>query len=85
MKYPQYWGAIGDHSGDAYFEFCYLPDWPRTLNELDRYRKPFRRAGRQNARPTAARRRTAATTVARGAFSKRSGPRKSRTTPRRTR
>lgn len=55
MKYPQYWGAIGDHSGDAYFEFCYLPDWPRTLNELDRYRKPFRRAGRQNARPTAAR------------------------------
>ena len=45
MKYPQYWGAIGNHSGDAYFEFCYLTDWPRTLNELDRYRRPRRHAG----------------------------------------
>src|SRR5450432_3911694 len=36
MKYAQYWGAIADHSGDAYFDFCYLTDWPRTLNELDR-------------------------------------------------
>ena len=46
MKYTKYWGAIADHSGDAYFDFCYMTDWPRTLNELDRYRKPSRRAGR---------------------------------------
>ena len=50
MKYARYWGAIGDHSGDAYFEFCYLHDWPRTLNELDRFRKPRRKPGRQHVR-----------------------------------
>src|SRR5450631_3200049 len=46
MKYAQHWGAIADHSGDAYFDFCYLTDWPRTLNELDRYRRPRRTDGR---------------------------------------
>ena len=34
MKYAQYWGAIADHSGDAYFDFVYWHDWPNTLNEL---------------------------------------------------
>jgi enterochelin esterase-like enzyme len=34
MKYPDYWGAIADHSGDAYFDFVYWHDWPNTLNEL---------------------------------------------------
>jgi S-formylglutathione hydrolase FrmB len=46
MKYAKHWGAIADHSGDAYFDFCYLTDWPRTLNELDRYRRKRRAAGR---------------------------------------
>src|SRR6266487_6278053 len=46
MKYPQHWGAIADHSGDSYFDFCYLTDWPRTLNELDRHRKRRRMPGR---------------------------------------
>ena len=46
MKHTKHWGAIADHSGDAYFEFCYLTDWPRTLNELDRYRRKPRAAGR---------------------------------------
>ena len=23
MKYPKTWGAIADHSGDAYFDFVY--------------------------------------------------------------
>ena len=48
MKYPRTWGAIADHSGDALFDFCYYTDWPRTLNELDRYRVPARAAGRIN-------------------------------------
>ena len=48
MKYPRTWGAIADHSGDALFDFCYYTDWPRTLNELDRYRMPPRAAGRIN-------------------------------------
>jgi hypothetical protein len=46
MKYAKYWGAIANHSGDAYFDYCYLTDWPRTLNELDRYRRPRRQPGK---------------------------------------
>jgi len=38
MKYPKYWGAVADHSGDSYFEFCYGHDWPNTLNELAKHR-----------------------------------------------
>ena len=47
MKYSQYWGAIADHSGDAYFDFVYWHDWPNTLDELARYRAPKRKAGPQ--------------------------------------
>ena len=45
MKYPEYWGAVADHSGDAYFDFVYRADWPNTLNELAKYRKPLRATG----------------------------------------
>lgn len=45
MKYPQCWGAIADHSGDAYFDFVYQHDWPNTLNELARYRRPRFKSG----------------------------------------
>ena len=38
MKYPSTWGAVADHSGDAYFDFVYFHDWPNTLNELAKYR-----------------------------------------------
>lgn len=38
MKYASTWGAIADHSGDAYFDFVYFHDWPNTLNELAKYR-----------------------------------------------
>src|SRR5512139_119172 len=47
MKYSKHWGAIADHSGDAYFDFVYRNDWANTLNELAKYRRPKRRAGRQ--------------------------------------
>src|SRR5580765_1583457 len=40
MTRARYWGAIADHSGDAYFDFCYRHDWPNTLNELDKHREP---------------------------------------------
>lgn len=54
MKYAQYWGAIADHSGDSYFDFIYRSDWPNTLDELARYRKPARKAGSYDvARATA--------------------------------
>lgn len=45
MKYARYWGAIADHSGDACFDIVYRCDWPNTLNELARYRRPRRREG----------------------------------------
>ena len=48
MRYARHWGAVADHSGDALFDLCYYTDWPRTLNELDRYRMPPRAAGRVN-------------------------------------
>ena len=45
MKYATHWGAIADHSGDAYFDFVYRSDWPNTLNELSKYRAKKRKAG----------------------------------------
>src|SRR5690606_34534164 len=56
MKYARYWGAVASHSGDAYFDFVYRSDWPRTLDELARHREPPLKAGRvtvraQNSRP----------------------------------
>jgi S-formylglutathione hydrolase FrmB len=48
MKYAKHWGAIANHSGDAYFDFVYWHDWPNTLNELAKYRKPKRKAGGHN-------------------------------------
>jgi len=45
MKYAKYWGALANHSGDAYFDFVYFHDWPNTLNELAKYRAKPRRTG----------------------------------------
>ena len=56
MKYAQYWGAVADHSGDAYFDFVYGHDWPNTLNELAKHRMPPRKAGPYDARRESGRR-----------------------------
>jgi len=50
MKYTAHWGAIANHSGDAYFDFVYRADWPNTLNELGKYRRPPRKDGRYSHR-----------------------------------
>lgn len=50
MRYPGSWGAIADHSGDAYFDFVYWCDWPNTLNELAKYRRRPQRAGAYDVR-----------------------------------
>ena len=55
MKYTRYWGAIADHSGDAYFDFVYWHDWPNTLDELAKHRVPKRKAGVYDARREAKR------------------------------
>ena len=49
MKYAKYWGAIANHSGDAYFDFVYWHDWPNTLNELAKHRVPKRKPGAYDA------------------------------------
>jgi enterochelin esterase family protein len=33
MKHPDVFGAVACHSGDATFEYCYLPDFPRFLDQ----------------------------------------------------
>ena len=45
MRYPETWGAVADHSGDAYFDFVYGHDWPNTLNELAKHRSRAQREG----------------------------------------
>jgi S-formylglutathione hydrolase FrmB len=49
MKYAQHWGAVADHSGDAYFDFVYRCDWPNTLNELAKHRRPAQKPGPYDA------------------------------------
>ena len=55
MKYPQTWGAVADHSGDAYFDFVYWHDWPNTLKELAKYRATKRKEGAYDAKKEAGR------------------------------
>lgn len=45
MKYARFWGAVANHSGDAYFDFIYHCDWPNTLNELAKHREGKRKPG----------------------------------------
>ena len=37
MKYAKYWGAIANHSGDAYFDFVYRAEWPAVLTYLQAF------------------------------------------------
>lgn len=37
MLHPETWGAVACHSGDSYFEFCFLTDLPKTLNEIAKH------------------------------------------------
>jgi S-formylglutathione hydrolase FrmB len=54
MKYSRYWGAIANHSGDAYFDFVYGADWPNTLDELAKFRRPKLKAGKRDIATAAA-------------------------------
>jgi enterochelin esterase-like enzyme len=49
MKYASTWGAIADHSGDAYFDYVYWNDWANTLGELARFRSKKFKPGRYDA------------------------------------
>ncbi len=48
MKYTRYWGAVANHSGDAYFDFIYKAEWPAVLTALQRYAAPALQAGENN-------------------------------------
>ena len=48
MKYPGSWGAIASHSGDIYFDWVYGCDWPNTLDELAKHRRPKLSPGRRD-------------------------------------
>jgi enterochelin esterase family protein len=34
MRHPELFHAVACHSGDMYFEYCYLPDFPKFLNGI---------------------------------------------------
>jgi enterochelin esterase family protein len=37
MRHPDVFSAVGCHSGDMYFEYCYAPDFPRLLRHLEKH------------------------------------------------
>jgi enterochelin esterase family protein len=37
MKHPEAFAALACHSGDMYFPYCYLPDFPKALRMLRRH------------------------------------------------
>ena len=48
MAYPQIWGALANHSGDACFDFVYGAEWPAVLTHLQNFAKPTLRPGAQH-------------------------------------
>ena len=50
MRHPSHWGAVADHSGDAYFDFVYGSDWPNTLDTLAAFATPKRKEGEVDVR-----------------------------------
>ncbi len=40
MRHPEVFSALADHSGDAAFEWCYLPDFPKALDAFRKARGP---------------------------------------------
>ena len=54
MLRAKFWGAVADHSGDAYFDVVYGHDWPNTLNALARFALPKRKEGRVDVAALAA-------------------------------
>ena len=37
LHHPDRFSAVASHSGDAYFEMSYKPDFPRLLDQLEKY------------------------------------------------
>lgn len=50
LKYARYWGGVGNHSGDAYFDFVYKAEWPKVLTALQGFADPALSAGQRHSR-----------------------------------
>ena len=37
MRHPDVFGAVACHSGDMAFEYCYLPDFPKFLQQMQKH------------------------------------------------
>lgn len=37
MRHPDIFGAVACHAGDMYFEYCYLPDFPKLLRQIEKH------------------------------------------------
>ncbi|MGH7725362.1 MAG: alpha/beta hydrolase [Candidatus Eiseniibacteriota bacterium] len=37
LRHPNVFGALADHSGDAAFEYCYLPDFPAVVRAISKH------------------------------------------------
>ncbi|HEX2910347.1 MAG TPA: alpha/beta hydrolase-fold protein [Chloroflexia bacterium] len=37
MRHPDIFAAFASHAGDMYFEYCYLPDFPKAVNGVSRF------------------------------------------------
>lgn len=53
MRYAKYWGAIANHSGDAYFDFVYQAEWPAVLTALQKFAVPQLKEGLSRLQPQA--------------------------------
>jgi enterochelin esterase family protein len=42
MRHPDVFHALACHSGDMYFEYCYLPDFPKAIDVLRKHGGPAR-------------------------------------------
>lgn len=40
MRHPGVFHALACHSGDMYFEYCYLPDFPKAIDTFRKYGGP---------------------------------------------
>lgn len=40
MKHPDVFGAVACHSGDMAFEYCYMPDFPKFLAQVEQHGSP---------------------------------------------
>jgi S-formylglutathione hydrolase FrmB len=40
LRHPELFRALGSNAGDAYFEYCYPPDFPAAFREIRKYGGP---------------------------------------------